>query len=131
MASDKHSVVIAALIANLAIAVLKVIGYAITRSSSMLSEAYHSFSDVGNQVLLLLGLSFSRRKATQEHPYGWGKAEFFYSFVVAVLLFGIAGWESLREGIYHIRHAGEAEGTAEVFRQISMWGWDFPAIWVN
>jgi cation diffusion facilitator family transporter len=124
-------VVIAALIANAAIAVLKVIGYTITRSPSMLSEAYHSFSDVGNQVLLLLGLRFSRRKATQEHPYGWGKAEFFYSFVVAVLLFGIAGWESLREGYHHLRHAGDVHGTAEIFGQTTLLGWEFPAIWVN
>ena len=131
MASDKTSVVIAALIANLAIAVLKVIGYSITRSSSMLSEAYHSFSDVGNQVLLLVGLRFSRRKATQEHPYGWGKAEFFYSFVVAMMLFGIAGWEGLREGFSHLWHAGEPAGTAEVFRQATLLGWEFPAIWVN
>jgi len=131
LASDKRSVVIAALIANLAIAVMKVVGYSITRSSSMLSEAYHSFSDVGNQVLLLLGLRFSRRKATQEHPYGWGKAEFFYSFVVAVMLFGIAGWESLREGLHHLRHAGETEGAAEIFGQTTLLGWEFPAIWVN
>ena len=131
MSSDRYSVVIAALIANTAIAVLKVIGYTLTRSSSMLSEAYHSFSDVGNQVLLLFGLRFSRRKATQEHPYGWGKAEFFYSFVVAMMLFGIAGWESLREGLRHLRHAGEGAGAAEIFGQTTVLGWEFPAIWVN
>jgi cation diffusion facilitator family transporter len=131
LASDKQSVVIAALIANAAIAALKVVGYTITRSPSMLSEAYHSFSDVGNQVLLLVGLKFSRRKATQEHPYGWGKAEFFYSFVVAMMLFGIAGWESLREGYQHLMHAGEAEEVAEIFGQTTLLGWEFPAIWVN
>lgn len=131
MASDKRSVVIAALFANLAIAVLKVVGYTITRSSSMLSEAYHSFSDIGNQVLLLVGLQFSKRKATQEHPYGWGKAEFFYSFVVAVLLFGIAGWESLREGLSHLRHAGGTEATAELFAKTTLLGWEVSAIWIN
>jgi cation diffusion facilitator family transporter len=131
VASDKRSVVIAALFANLAIAVLKVGGYTITRSSSMLSEAYHSFSDIGNQVLLLVGLQFSKRKATQEHPYGWGKAEFFYSFVVAILLFGIAGWESLREGYLHLRHAGGAEGTKELFAQTTLLGWEIPSIWIN
>lgn len=129
MATGSRSVVLAALVANLAIALLKLGGYFLTGSPSMLSEAYHSFSDTGNQVLLLVGLGMSKKAASQAHPYGWGKAEFFYAFVVAMLLFGIAGWESLRQGLEGLRHAGEAHG--ELFRQVEVLGFAFSSIWVN
>ncbi len=99
MASSK-SVVLAALFANGAIAILKFIGFLLTGSPSMLSETYHSISDTGNQVFLLIGLRFSQRSASRKHPFGYGKAQFFYSFLVSVLLFGIAGWESAKHG-YH------------------------------
>ncbi len=91
-------VVLAAMFANAAIAVLKFVGYLLTGSPSMLSETYHSVSDTGNQVLLLVGLQFSKREPTRQHPFGWGKSEFFYGFVVSMILFLLAGWESLREG---------------------------------
>lgn len=90
MASSK-SVVIAALIANGAIAVLKFLGFLLTGSPAMLSETYHSVSDTGNQVFLLVGIRYSEREASDRHPFGYGKAQFFYSFLVSVLLFGIAG----------------------------------------
>jgi len=64
----------------------------------MLSEVYHSISDTGNQVFLLVGIRYSDRAADQSHPFGYGKAQFFYSFLVSVLLFGIAGWESVKHG---------------------------------
>lgn len=69
----------------------------------MLSETYHSLSDTGNQVLLLVGLQFSEREATRQHPFGWGKAEFFYGFVVSMFLFLLAGWESLKHGWHEIQ----------------------------
>jgi cation diffusion facilitator family transporter len=97
MASSK-SVVIAALFANGAIAVLKFIGFLLTSSPSMLSETYHSISDTGNQVFLLIGIRYSTKERNREHPFGYGKAQFFYSFLVSVLLFGIAGWESTKHG---------------------------------
>jgi len=97
MASSK-SVVIAALFANGAIAVLKFIGFLLTGSPSMLSETYHSISDTGNQVFLLIGIRYSTKQRNREHPFGYGKAQFFYSFLVSVLLFGIAGWESAKHG---------------------------------
>jgi len=97
MAGSK-SVVIAALIANGAIAVLKFVGFTLTGSAAMLSETYQSLCDTGNQVFLLIGIRYSERVADQTHPFGYGKAQFFYSFLVSVLLFGIAGIESARKG---------------------------------
>jgi len=97
MAGSK-SVVLAALVANGAIAILKFFAFVLTGSPSMLSEVYHSISDTGNQVFLLVGIRYSDRAADQSHPFGYGKAQFFYSFLVSVLLFGIAGWESVKHG---------------------------------
>ncbi|MFP4174244.1 MAG: cation diffusion facilitator family transporter [Halobacteriales archaeon] len=99
MASTKR-VVIAALIANFLIAVAKFAAWSITGSSSMLSEAYHSVSDTGNQVLLLLGMRLGENGASRRHPFGRGKEQYFFAFVVSVMLFGVAGYASLRHG-YH------------------------------
>ena len=128
MASSK-SVVIAALIANGAIAVMKFVGFLLTGSPSMLSETYHSVSDTGNQVFLLIGIRFSGRDPNQAHPFGYGKAQFFYSFLVAVLLFGIAGWESVRHGYHALTHLGEGHGAS----MATVPGTDisFSAVYVN
>jgi cation diffusion facilitator family transporter len=109
MASNT-SVVVAALIANGAIAVMKFVGFLLTGSPSMLSETYHSVSDTGNQVFLLVGIRYSGQKANRRHPFGYGKAQFFYAFLVAVLLFGIAGWESLKHGYNAVLHPGHGGG---------------------
>lgn len=106
MASSKLSVV-AALVANLVIAVLKLVTGLIAGSTSMLAESAHSFSDVGNQVLLLVGLARADQTATSEHPFGSGKSAYFWSFLVAVLLFTVAGSYSIFEGIRAIRHPHE------------------------
>ncbi|WP_254545393.1 cation diffusion facilitator family transporter [Halomarina pelagica] len=125
MASSK-SVVLAALFANAAIAVLKFVGYLLTRSPSMLAETYHSISDTGNQIFLLFGIRYSGKEASREHPFGYGKAQFFYSFLVAVLLFGIAGWESASHGYEAIVHPHPiSPGTTTVA------GVTFPNVWVN
>jgi cation diffusion facilitator family transporter len=113
MASSK-SVVLAALFANGAIAILKFIGFLLTGSASMLSETYHSISDTGNQVFLLIGIRYGGREADQRHPFGYGKAQFFYSFLVSVLLFGIAGWESAKHGYEAIMHPHSGGGTSTV-----------------
>jgi cation diffusion facilitator family transporter len=126
MASSK-SVVIAALFANAAIAVLKFFGFVLTGSPAMLSETYHSISDTGNQVFLLVGLRYGERSATRAHPFGYGKAQFFYSFLVSVMLFGIAGWESANHG-YHAIVAGESAALAG---RVTLVGTEFPAVWVN
>jgi cation diffusion facilitator family transporter len=116
MASGSTGVVVAAMFANGAIAVLKFLGFLLTGSPSMLAETYHSISDTGNQVLLLVGIKYSQQEATRSHPFGYGRAQFFYAFLVSVLLFGIAGWESLKHGISEIRHGGhETEAGAAEF----------------
>ena len=106
MAGNSTGVVIAALIANGAIAVLKFVGFLLTGSPAMLSETYHSISDTGNQVFLLVGIQYGGRDADQRHPFGYGKAQFFYSFLVSVMLFGIAGWEAAKHGYDAIVHGG-------------------------
>jgi cation diffusion facilitator family transporter len=115
MAGGSTGVVLAAMVANGGIAILKFIGFLLTGSPSMLAETYHSISDTGNQVLLLVGIKYSEREATSSHPFGHGKARFFYAFLVSVLLFGVAGWESLKHGIEEVRHGGheQEEGAAE------------------
>lgn len=115
MAGGSSGVVVAAMFANGGIAVLKFFGFLLTGSPSMLAETYHSISDTGNQVLLLVGIKYSKQDPTRTHPFGYGKAQFFYAFLVSVLLFGIAGWESLKHG-YHELQAGGHEtepGAAE------------------
>jgi cation diffusion facilitator family transporter len=110
MASNSTSVVLAAMIANGAIAVLKFGGFLLTGSAAMLSETYHSISDTGNQVFLLIGIFYGRKQATQRHPFGYGKAQFFFSFLVSVMLFGIAGWESAKHGISALTSGGSHAG---------------------
>jgi cation diffusion facilitator family transporter len=96
--------VIAALFGNLAIATFKFAAAFISGSASMLAEAYHSISDTFNQVLLLYGLKKSKKPPDRFHPFGHGKEQFFWSFVVAIILFGIAGVLSLREGYHKLQH---------------------------
>jgi cation diffusion facilitator family transporter len=127
MASSR-GVVIAALVANGSIAVMKFLGFLATGSPSMLSETYHSISDTGNQVFLLIGIRYSGKEASRAHPFGYGKAQFFYAFLVAVLLFGIAGWESLKHGYHALTHLGEAHGPATATLPVVG---TFDAFWVN
>ncbi|PSQ10455.1 cation transporter [Halobacteriales archaeon QS_5_70_15] len=125
MAGSK-SVVLAALVANGAIAVLKFLGFLITGSPSMLSETYHSISDTGNQVFLLIGIRFGARDANRRHPFGYGKAQFFYAFLVSVFLFGIAGWESVKHGYDAIVHPHPVSTNTA-----SLLGYTFPGVYVN
>ncbi|KAA2260940.1 cation diffusion facilitator family transporter [Solihabitans fulvus] len=94
--------IIAALAANAGIAAAKFVGFLITGSSSMLAEAVHSVADTSNQGLLLLGHRTSRRAANEEHPFGYGRDRYFYSFVVALLLFSLGSVFALYEGIHKI-----------------------------
>ncbi|MBW4716244.1 cation diffusion facilitator family transporter [Saccharothrix obliqua] len=94
--------IIAALVANAGIAVAKFVGFLVTGSSSMLAEAVHSVADTSNQGLLLLGQKTSRRKATLNHPFGFGRDRYFYSFVVALLLFSLGSVFALYEGIHKL-----------------------------
>jgi cation diffusion facilitator family transporter len=93
---------VAALLANAGIAIAKFVGYLITGSSSMLAEAVHSVADTSNQALLLLGGRQAKRAATQDHPFGYGRDRYFYSFVVALLLFTLGSVFALYEGIHKL-----------------------------
>ncbi|MGI5125663.1 cation diffusion facilitator family transporter [Pseudonocardia sp. CA-107938] len=94
--------IIAALLANAGIALAKFIGYLVTGSSSMLAEAVHSVADTSNQGLLLLGGKRAQRAATPEHPFGYGRDRYFYSFIVALLLFTLGSVFALYEGFHKL-----------------------------
>ena len=104
MQHQSKKAVLAALFGNLGIAIFKFVAALFSGSSSMLAEAYHSVSDTLNQVLLLYGLRASKKPADKEHPFGHGKEQFFWSFIVAMILFGIAGTLSIIEGVHKFRH---------------------------
>lgn len=97
-------VLYAALAGNLLVAVTKVVAAAITGSSAMLSEAIHSAVDSGDQLLLLYGVRRAKRPPHEEHPLGHGRELYFWSFVVALMIFALGAGISVYEGILHIRH---------------------------
>jgi len=97
-ASGGNRAIVAALLANLGIAVTKFIAFAFSGSSSMLAEGVHSLADTSNQGLLLLGGRQSRKKADENHPFGFGRERYVYAFVVSIILFSIGGVFSLYEG---------------------------------
>jgi cation diffusion facilitator family transporter len=99
----------AALFANGGIALAKFTGFLITGSGSMLAESVHSAADTGNQGLLLLGTRRARRAPTPEHPFGYGRERYFWSFVVALMLFSLGGMFALYEGVEKLRHPHELE----------------------
>ncbi len=96
--------VVAALGANLGIALTKFVAFALTGSSSMLAEAIHSVADSGNQVLLLVGGARSRREATRRHPFGYGRERYIYAFIVSVVLFSVGGLFAIYEGVHKVTH---------------------------
>lgn len=101
--------VIAALGANLGIAVIKFVAFAITGASSMLAEAVHSVVDSGNQGLLLVGARSSKRQADKAHPFGYGRERYIYAFLVGLMLFTAGGLFALYEGVEKIRHPHQLE----------------------
>jgi cation diffusion facilitator family transporter len=102
--------IIAALSANLGIAVTKFVAAALTGSSSMLAEAIHSVADSGNQLLLLVGGRQSRRRATPEHPFGYGRERYIYAFIVSIVLFSVGGLFAIYEGYHKIQHPEPIHG---------------------
>ncbi len=110
-AEGGNKAVVAALLANLGIAVTKFVAFALTGFSSMLAEAIHSVADSFNQLLLLLGGKRARRAATPEHPFGFGRERYVYAFVVSIVLFSLGGLFALYEAYHkwHEAHAGESE----------------------
>jgi|SRR6266576_376941 len=97
-------VVYSGLIANIAIAISKYFAAALTGSSAMLAEAFHSTADAGNELLLLVGIKRSLRPPDALHPYGHGKVLYFYSLLVAVYIFGVGGLLAIARGVSHLRH---------------------------
>ncbi|MFI1524038.1 cation diffusion facilitator family transporter [Kitasatospora cineracea] len=100
---------VAALSANLGIAVSKFVAFAFSGSSSMLAEGVHSIADSGNQVLLLVGGKRSKRAATEEHPFGYGRERYVYGFLVSIVLFSVGGMFAIYEGYEKIAHPHELE----------------------
>jgi len=100
---------VAALTANLGIAVSKFVAFAFSGSSSMLAEGVHSVADSGNQVLLLIGGKRAQREATPQHPFGYGRERYVYAFLVSIVLFSVGGMFALYEGYEKIRHPHELD----------------------
>jgi len=120
-----------ALLANLGIAVTKTVAAVMTGSGAMLAESIHSYADCGNQGLLLWGMKATRKKPDPDHPLGYGKEIYFWSFIVALILFSMGGLFSIYEGIHKIhQHEGLKNpmiavavlGVSMVFEAASLWG---------
>ncbi|HKU93480.1 MAG TPA: cation diffusion facilitator family transporter [Sphingomicrobium sp.] len=136
MAVAEHTsktAIVAALIGNLLISITKGIAAGLSGSSAMLSEAVHSLVDTGNEVLLLYGLKRAAKPPDKVHPYGYGRELYFWSFVVALLIFAVGAGVSAYEGVVHIRHPEPITdvwinfvvlGLAAIFEGVSWWfGW--------
>jgi cation diffusion facilitator family transporter len=102
--ADSIKSILFALFANLAIAIAKLIAAVLTGSGSMMAESIHSLADCANQLLLLLGIKHAKRPPSPDYPLGFGKAIYFWSFLVAVILFSMGGLYSIYEGIHKLKH---------------------------
>ena len=130
MAGSSKKAIYAALVGNSLIAVTKFAAASYTGSAAMMSEGIHSLVDTGNQVLLLYGIKRSQQPASEEFPFGHGKEIYFWSFVVAMLIFALGGAVSIYKGWQHIAHPAEIQnitinyyvlGLAVVFESAALW----------
>src|SRR3954465_12562765 len=122
MAGESTGEILKSLAVNVIIAVSKGVAAFLTGSGAMLAETLHSFADCGNQLLLLKGVRSTRRPADREHPFGYGRAMYFYSFIVALLLFFGGGVFSIYEGVHKVAppEPVESVGIALVILLISI-----------
>ena len=104
-----NKAILAALLANLGIAITKFIAYLFSGAASMLAESVHSVADSANQLLLILGGRSAKKAASQEHPFGYGRSRYVYAFIVSVVLFTVGGMFSIYEGIDKLNHPHELE----------------------
>src|SRR5436305_535038 len=109
MHEGSRRAIFAALAANLGIAIAKFAGFFLTGAASLLAEAVHSVADSSNQGLLLLGSTRARRGASESHPFGYGRESYFWSFVVALVLFNLGGVFAIVEGWQKFRHPHEVD----------------------
>src|SRR5207237_10610280 len=103
---ESRTAVLAALLGNLALAILKGLSAWATGSAAMLAETFHSCADTGNQILLFVGMRLGRKPPDEAHPFGHGKNVYFWTFVVAMMLFTVGGAFSIWEGLYKLRTPG-------------------------
>ncbi|MEH2060164.1 MAG: cation diffusion facilitator family transporter [Nostoc sp.] len=121
MGSDSsNKTIYAAMGANLAIAITKFIAASITGSSAMMSEGIHSVVDTGDQLVLLLGIRRSKKPADDSHPFGYGQELYFWTFIVAILIFAIGGGMSIYEGITHLINPSPLENPMWNYIVLSM-----------
>lgn len=104
MQDGSRKAIVAALLANFGITIAKLVGWLVTGAASMLAEAVHSLADTGNQALLLWGTAAAKRPATDDHPFGFARERYFWSFVVALVIFSLGALFAIYEGIDKLRH---------------------------
>lgn len=111
MVDGNRRAIVAALFANLGITIAKFVGWVFTGAASMLAETVHSLADTGNQALLLWGTAAAQRPATDSHPFGYARERYFWSFVVALVIFSLGALFALYEGFEKLRHPHAIENT--------------------
>jgi len=110
-ASGGNKAIVAAFLANMGIALAKLVAWALSGSASMLAEAIHSIADSGNQLLLMLGGRRARREADRAHPFGYGRERYVYAFVVSIILFSVGGLFAIYEGVEKLTNPHELDKT--------------------